>query len=158
MIYAVIGIALILLMLLWTGRKSVQHEVTINASPEQVWKVLIATDKYIEWNPVMQLLEGEIKEGNTVKYQFTQDVNNVSQIQSNVVKVIPNELLNQKGGLPLLLTFNHRYIIESSGKNTKLTIHEAYHGIGVNFWNPEPVEQAYKRLNLALKDRVENNH
>ena len=154
--YIAIGILALLLVLVLTGRKSVHHEITINASPEKVWSVLVDTDNYESWNPVMKLLEGEVKEGNKVKYQFTQDADNISEIPSNVKKVIPNELLNQGGGLPFILTFNHKYLLEPLGNGTKLIIHEDYKGIGVNFWNPAPVEVAYGRLNQAIKKRTES--
>ena len=86
---------------------------------------------------------------------FTQDEKSTSEIGATVVQVIPNKLLNQKGGIPLVLTFNHRYVLESTGNSTKVIIHEDYKGIGVNFWNPQSVEEAYKRLNFALKERAE---
>lgn len=157
MIYIVIGILTLLGILIFTGNKSVHHEVTINASPQQVWKVLMDTDKYHEWNPVMQLLEGEIIVGNQVKYQFTQDANNKSQISAKIEQIIPNRLLNQTGGMPYILTFNHKYILEAKEEQTKIIIHEDYRGIGVNFWNPKQVEIAYGRLNKALKNKIENH-
>jgi hypothetical protein len=113
--------------------------------------------EYPNWNPVMKLIDGEVKEGCKVKYQFIQDADNISEIPASVIQIVPKELLNQKGGLPLILTFNHKYILESSGNSTRVTIHEDYRGIGVNFWNPKPVEEAYARLNFALKKRLEEN-
>lgn len=153
--YIVLGILAVLIILVFTGNKSVHHEITINAAPEKVWDILTNMDEYPNWNPVMKLLEGEVQEGNKVKYKFTQDEKSISEIDAIVVQVIPNKLLNQKGGIPLILTFNHRYVLESTGNSTKVIIHEDYKGIGVNFWNPQSVEEAYKRLNVALKNRVE---
>lgn len=150
------ALLLILIVLYFTGNKSVHHEISINASPAKVWEVLSDTDSYNSWNPVMKLLEGKIQEGNKVKYQFTQDADNVSEIPSLVKKVVPNKLLNQGGGLSMVITFDHRYILEPEGNGTKLTIHEDYKGIYVNFWNPTPVEKAYARLNEALKHRAES--
>ena len=155
LMYIAFGVITLLIILIIAGRKSVHNEITINASPEKVWSVLINTDDYDNWNPVMKLLEGEVKEGNKVKYQFTQEEGKVSEIPSTVKKVVPNKLLNQGGGLPLVLTFDHKYVLEPSRHGTKLIIHEDYRGVGVNFWNPKPVEQAYARLNKALKDKVE---
>ena len=48
-------------------------------------------------------------------------------------------------------------MLEPTGNSTKVIIHEDYRGIGVNFWNPQPVEEAYKELNIALKNRVEQS-
>lgn len=154
-------ITLIVLLLLSvilyiTGHKSVHQEIIINASPEEVWDVLTDTENYKDWNPVMELIEGSLEEGSLVKYRFTQDEQNVMEIPSSVKKVVPNELLNQGGGMPVFLTFNHKYILEKVSEGTKVTIHEDYAGFYVNFWNPEPVEAAYGRLNEALKQRVES--
>lgn len=153
--YILLSVLALLIILVITGRKSVHHEITINATPAEVWNTLYNMSDYPNWNPVMQLMDGTVQEGNKVKYKFTQDENTSSEITSTVVKVEPYKLLNQKGGIPLVLTFNHKYILEPSGNGTKVTIHEDYTGIGVNFWNPQPVEEAYKRLNNALKNRVE---
>ena len=144
------------IVLILTGKKSVHHEIIINANPQKVWKVLTETEKYDEWNPVMKLLEGEIKEGNKVKYQFTQDSENISEIPSKVKEIVPNQLLNQGGGLPLVITFDHKYILEPIQNGTRLIIHEDYRGVWVNFWNPAPVEAAYVNLNKAIKQRVES--
>jgi len=157
LMYIVLGILAVLIILVFTGNKSVHHEISINADPEKVWDILTNMDEYPSWNPVMELLEGTVQEGNKVKYKFTQDENTTSEIGATVLQVTPNKLLNQKGGIPLVLTFNHKYILESAGNSTKVIIHEDYRGIGVNFWNPQPVEEVYKRLNIALKNRVEQS-
>ena len=148
-------IVLLLAVLYFLGRKSVHHEILIDASPEKVWTVLLDTDSYDDWNPVMKLLEGDVKEGNRVKYRFTQDAGNSSEIPSTVKKIIPHQLLNQGGGMPGVVTFDHKYILESADQGTKLTIHEDYAGIYVNFWDPTPVGEAYGRLCEAIKARVE---
>lgn len=152
-----IGVIVVIIILIFTGRKSVHHEITIEAPSQKVWETLINMSEYPNWNPVMKLIDGEVKEGCKVKYQFIQDADNISEIPASVIQIVPKELLNQKGGLPLILTFNHKYILESSGNSTRVTIHEDYRGIGVNFWNPKPLEEAYARLNFALKKRLEEN-
>lgn len=117
--------------------------------------MLFDMEGYSSWNPVMELLEGVVQEGEKVKYRFTQDEGSSSDIGATVVNVVPGKLLNQKGGVPLVLTFDHRYELEQVGDSTKVVIHEEYRGVMVNFWNPKAVEKAYGRLNEALKERVE---
>jgi hypothetical protein len=56
------------------------------------------------------------------------------------------------------LTYDHRYVLEPFENGTKVTIHEDYAGIGVNFWNPSAVQKAYARLNTDLKRRVESQY
>lgn len=154
--YIFSGILLLLVVLALTGKKSVHHEININAPADKVWQTLMRMDAY-QWNPVIQLIEGEVKAGNKVKYLFTQEEGKSYEVETAVEQVIPNKLLNQKGGIPWTLTFNHKYILETEGSTCKMIIHEDYTGMGVHFWNPSPVEQAYKRLNEALKKEVESN-
>ena len=154
-LYILIAILFIAIVLVFTGNKTVSHKITINAAANNVWAVLMDVDTYKEWNPVMQLNEGIIKEGEIVKYQFTQAQDNSYEIPIKVVKIEPNQLLNQKGGIPMVLTYNHQYILKELGNKTEVEIKEQYKGLYVNFWNPKPVEAAYKRLNEALKNRVE---
>lgn len=155
MVYLILALSALIILSL-TGSKSVHHEIMIDASPEKVWSVLTDTDNYDSWNPVMKLLEGTILEGNKVLYQFTQDAENISEIPSKVKTVKANNLLNQGGGMPFIITFDHRYILEEQGEKTNLIIHEDYKGLYVHFWNPMPVQEAYQRLNEAIKERVES--
>lgn len=113
------------------------------------------TEAYPEWNPTMQLVKGKVEEDSKVTYKFTQDDNNSYEIPVTVKQINPNVLLNQTGGYPFILSYNHKYVLEALGNTTKVTIHEDYRGVGVNFWNPKPVEIAYGRLNEALKKRAE---
>ncbi|MEM1121661.1 MAG: SRPBCC domain-containing protein [Bacteroidota bacterium] len=147
---------IVLAILYFFGKKSVHHEILINASPEAVWSVLTDTPEYDNWNPTMKLLERKIKKGNKVKYQFTQSADKSYAIETYVKEVIPNKLLNQGGGLTGIISFDHRYLLEAINNKTKVTIHEDYGGIYVNFWNPSPVAKAYQQLNQALKVRVES--
>ena len=59
--------------LLFIGKRSVHSIISIKATPNQVWEVITNTSQYSEWNSVMNLLEGNIKERSLVKYRFTQE-------------------------------------------------------------------------------------
>jgi hypothetical protein len=151
-----VGIPLIILVVLYfLGRKSVHAEIILKAAPENVWNILMDKASYKEWNTVLIPISGDLSVGSTVEYEFHQDENTKSVIPSKVKKLMKNELLNQGGGLPGVLTYNHKYILEAHSKGTKLIIHEDYRGIGVPFWNPAPVQKAYERLCQNLKTRAE---
>jgi hypothetical protein len=155
--FIILLITIIVIVVLYLfGKKSVHSEIIISAKVNAIWTVLTDTEKYPEWNPVFKVLEGELIEGGTVKYEFTQDENTTSEIPSKVIEIKENELLNQAGGIPVVLTYNHKYILKPIDEGTKVTIQEDYRGIFVLFWNPDPVQKAYERLNEALKTRVES--
>lgn len=145
---------LILATLYVFGKKSVHSEMIIPAAKQQVWSVLTDTNNYAEWNKVLLVLDGSFEPGKFVKYAFYQDSENSYEITAKVKQMIEHEVLNQTGGTSGILTFDHRYKLEEVKEGTKVIIHEEYRGIAVPFWNPAPVEKAYERLNLQLKQRV----
>ena len=144
----------VLVLLYLFGRKSVHTEIDIPAPVDQVWSVLMNIDVYPHWNTVMEPLTGELKEGETLVYRFHQAEGQAYEVSSNVKQIVKNSLLNQAGGVPAILTYNHRYELVAIENGTRVIIHEDYRGIAVPFWNPAPVLAAYQRLNQALKKRV----
>ena len=144
----------ILLVLYLTGRKSVHTEIFIPADPEKIWAVLMDVTGYKEWNPVLIPVEGEFTEGARLKYEMVQPDGKRSKLNARVIKLIDQKLLNQFGGIPGILTFDHKYILDPVNEGTRVTIHEDYRGIGVLFWNASWVEPAYERINTELEKRV----
>ena len=151
-----VGITLLIIVVLYIlGKKSVHAEIVINASQEKVWSVLMDKAVYSEWNSVLIPVKGDLEVGSKVEYEFHQDENTKSVIPSKILAIEENKLLNQGGGIPGVLTYNHKYILEKTEDGTKVIIHEDYKGVGVPFWNPAPVQKAYERLCEDLKNRVE---
>jgi hypothetical protein len=146
--------AILLIVLYLAGRKSVHTKLIIPADPEKIWAVLMDIPGYKEWNPVLIPIEGSFVEGARLKYEMIQPDGNRSELNAKVIKVIEQKLLNQFGGIPGILTFNHKYILDPVDAGTRVTIHEDYRGIGVIFWNAGWVEPAYERINIELKKQV----
>ena len=144
------------LLVLWLiGKKSVTAEVTIHASGEKVWQSLTRFEQVREWNKVLIPIEGTMQEGKKIKYEFYQAAGKEATVMRAKVKAVTTEkLIHQTGGLPLVLTFNHKYILEQQPHATKVIIHEEYRGLMVPFWSPKPVALAYERLLNSLKDEV----
>ena len=156
--WSIAGLILIglILLLLIIGRKSVSAEVTIRASQAEVWRALTDPALIRIWNKVLVPVEGRLQEGAKVTYEFYQEPQGKPAVMAAQVKqLIINELINQKGGMMGVLTFDHRYILSATDQGTTVRIHERYRGIMVPFWDPAPVEHAYERLLLALKQELE---
>ncbi len=148
-----LGVSVVFVSLL-TGCKTVHTEIVIPAEPNEVWQVLVDSDSYKDWNPVLVPVSGRLLEGESMVYQMTGPDSSKTQIQAEVVKMeVPKEL-NQYGGLWGILTFDHYYILEPVEGGTKVTQYEIYRGIGVWFWNASWVEPAYSNVNEALRDQV----
>ena len=134
--------------------KTFHTEITIPADPETVWSVLMDAPRYKEWNPLLVPIEGNLQEGQKIKYRMTQPGGKQSELTSRVKKIIEYKELNQGGGIPGILTFNHKYLLEPVDGGTRVTQHEVDRGVGLLFWDSSWVEPTYKKENEALKDRV----
>ena len=87
MLYLLFGLILLLFILFLTGRKSVHHEIIIHSDTETVWNVIINMDEYPNWNPVMELLEGTLIQGNQVKYLLTPNENTAIEVRATVARL-----------------------------------------------------------------------
>ncbi len=149
-----ITIALILaavVLLALFARKSVQTELTIEAAPEDVWAVLIDPTSYAEWNPILVAVEGTFEEGATMAVDMRNPDGSITAMTPRVKELLPGSKLNQFGGIPGVLTYDHTWSLESVDGGTRVLQFEEYRGIGVLFWNPASVEAAYNEANTNLK-------
>lgn len=137
-----------------TGRKSVHAERIIAASPEAVWQVLTDTASYGEWNPIFVRATGRYVEQGTMHYQMKTADGGTTAVEARVQRVVDDREINQFGGMPGVLTFNHTWRLEPTAGGTRVTQQEAYRGIGVWFWSPAWVEEAYGEALVALEQRV----
>ena len=77
----------------------------------------------------------------------------VSSVTPTVRHLEEYAVLNQTGGIPGVLTFDHTWTLEAVEGGTRVVQYEEYRGIGVLFWNPGWVEAAYRRGDLFDKRR-----
>ena len=63
---------LLLLSLFVTGCSDISTQIVIPASPLEVWKVLVDTQGYQDWNPTWRPKEGSLQQGAYIKYDYIQ--------------------------------------------------------------------------------------
>lgn len=134
--------------------KTFRVEAVVPAAPEAVWAVLIDTGRYPEWNPVFVAVDGTYAEGakvtNTVRFPDGSDV----VMTATVRALVADRELRQSGGMPGVLTFDHRWLLEPVEGGTRVVQHEVDRGIGLWFWNSDWIEPAYSDVLDALARRV----
>lgn len=136
------------------GNKSVKVEILIPASQEVIWQVLTELEHYPLWNPAFEYQEGDLHEGSKITYLVSEIEGKATTISATVNEIQPNFILNQSGGVWGVITFDHTYSLTPHGNETKVTIYEEYRGFYVNFWDTSNIYRQYKKLALALKNRV----
>lgn len=154
-IAAVVLLTVALVVLFVLGRKTFHAEITIEATPEEVWSVLTDAPGYAAWNPLLVPISGEIREGAEVVYRMTRPNGEQSTMKTRVGRVAVGQELNQRAGIPGILTADHSYRLEPAQGGTRLIQHEVDRGVAMLFWDSSWVQPTYEKVNLALKRRVE---
>ena len=70
MVAATVLPALVFVTLFVLGRETFHAEITIEATPEEVWSVLTDAPGYAAWNPLLVPVSGDFSEGAEVEYQM----------------------------------------------------------------------------------------
>ena len=158
-------------------------EITINASPEQVWSVLMDTNKYIEWNPFIKSLQSinssslpihlnddirlECYKSNPSNQSMTTKTTTTTQsFQAKITQYNPNQMITWTGSLisPILFQGKHslelQTIVSSEHQvdSTKFIHKERFYGLFVILAkkNLNTVTRSnFIAMNEALKQRVE---
>ena len=92
-------------------RKTFEVEAVIASPPEAVWSVLMDTAAYPEWNPVFVEVDGAFVEGGRVQNTVRDPSGKLLEMTATVTALTPERELRQKGGVPLVITFDHRWIL-----------------------------------------------
>ena len=141
----------------WLGCKSIHTEIAIQASPQDVWEVISANDRYPEWNPYHVRVDGELVEGSTLDVEIHKPNGNRVEIQPQVITVTPEKELTWGGGIPGLFTGTHVFEIVQREKDVLFIQREQFRGLFVWFAELDSIEEGYDLMNRALKARAENS-
>lgn len=138
-------------------KASIETSILIDASPEKVWNTLTDFNSYPAWNPFVQRLEGNVKEGNKIKIQLPG-----MKFKPTVLTFAKNKKFEWLGNFLFKGIFDGNHIFELMEKEHQtLFIHrENFSGILVKMLLKKvgkETEEGFKKMNEALKQRVENN-
>lgn len=136
-------------------------EVTINATPAQVWNVLTDFENYPEWNPFIKEFKGNPATDKKVSV-FIQPPGQKGMRFTPEIKVWePNKHFAWKGKVMFKGIFDgeHHFELEAlPNGTTKLIQHEYFSGILVPIMKKSlqnETKQGFEALNLAIKERAE---
>ncbi len=136
-------------------RKSAHAELMFQQPAEEVWAALMDTSVQSDWNPIFDSVEGVYGVGATMQYGMVTSDGSVVPVEARVIEMVPNKLLNQFGGYPGILTFDHQWILEATPEGTRVVQHEEYRGVGVLFVDVSYVPGLYQQGLVALRSRLD---
>lgn len=137
--------------------KTYQAEITIDASAEAIWNVLVDTDNYAEWDPGMIRIEGDLAPGGKVKF-FTK----FSPDQAFAVKVTgfePGKKMVLTGGMPFGLFKSERThtLKENTDGRTHFHTIESFSGLLYPLFGKQipDLTESFNNFVTGLKARAE---
>ena len=141
--------------------KSIQTEIIINASAENVWNTLIDFDKHPEWNPFIKKLTGEAKVGEKLRVEIHPPNQKPSTFTPNVLTVEAQSHLFWRGTLfaSFVMAGEHHYEIETiEPQKVRFKHYENFTGVLAGLVMKkigEDTTKGFVAMNEAIKARAE---
>ena len=141
--------------------KELRTQIEINATPERVWDVLTAFDRFSEWNPFITRAEGDIQEGARLRVHIEPPGGKAMTFKPTVVRAVAGQELRWLGHLLIPGVFDGEHIFEISRAGdgrTRFVQREEFRGLLVPvLWNSlaTNTKNGFEAMNAALKERAE---
>ena len=135
-------------------------EITVDAPPEDVWRVLADVDAYPEWNPFVVDLSGALVQGERVDVTIRDARDRDQRFRPRLVEVSPGRRLVWLGrlGIPGVFDGEHRFELSPAGDGRTRLVHaETIRGLLVPMLRgrlERDVQPQFAALNEALAARV----
>ena len=138
--------------------KEVRTEIEIGTGPERVWKILADFEKYDQWNPFINRITGQAKQGARIEIHIETPGGKSRKYEPTVTKVDQGRELRWLGK-SWLLNGEHIFTIEQLQAERVRFIHrEVFDGPLISLFGKSldtDVKQGFEEMNKALKERAE---
>ncbi|MGW6276831.1 SRPBCC family protein [Kribbella sp. NPDC055071] len=145
------------------ARPFVLHtELDIDASPEQVWKVLTDRQAYPEWNPFIISSTGDLTKGATITNVLRDTKGAETTFTPELLAVEPNKELRWIGKIAFGGIFDgeHAFRLEPlPDGRTHLIQEERFRGVAIPFTRSmlkTTIKPQFEAMNQALAARAAN--
>ena len=140
--------------------KKIETEISILASPDEVWAVLSDFGRYPEWNPFLRYIRGEMRVGGTLEVRIQPPGGTGMTFRPEVLRVDPAKEFRWKGKLFVKGIFDgeHYFILQKKAEQETRVIHgELFSGFlaGMLSGMLSKTEAGFKLMNEALKIECE---
>lgn len=141
--------------------KQLRTEIDIQATPAQVWQVLIDFGTYPQWNPFMTEATGTARPGERLTIRMQPEGGRAMTFRPTVREVISGRRLRWLGHLlvPGIFDGEHSFSLEPLlDGGTRLIQQEDFRGVLVPLLAKSLDRRtlpAFERMNRALKQRAE---
>jgi hypothetical protein len=143
-------------------RHQLTTEITIDATPVEVWNILTDLDEYQSWNPFITSSQGRVAVGQRLTNRMEPPGGRAATFKPTVTVADPATTFEWLGrlGLPGIFEGRHRFELHpTTDGGTRLIHREHFFGLLVpmlrSSLNAE-TKQGFELMNEALKARAES--
>jgi hypothetical protein len=135
-------------------------ESEIEAAPERIWDILVAFDRYPEWNPFLFRIEGDLMLGARLKVSATSSEGRQWTFKPTIALIEPARELRWQDSLLLPGLFSGEQffsLIELETGRTRLIHGGNFSGLIVKYMGRflTEIARGFVGMNQALKRRAE---
>lgn len=141
--------------------KEIKTEITINANPIKVWKLLTDFENYPNWNPFIKSINGEVKVGNKITARIEPPDASGMTFKPIVLTYEPNKELRWIGTLLFKGLFDgeHKFeLVDNRNGTTTFIQSERFNGILVPLFAKQldnNTKRGFELMNKKLKEMAE---
>jgi len=141
--------------------KTIETEIVIDATPDEVWAVLTDFSSYPAWNPFIREISGELRIGAPLKVSLALPGSKPMLIRPVLREASRAWELRWMGSLWLggLFEGEHAFRIgHEAPRRVRFRQSETFHGILVPLLPDSlyrKIREGFEEMNRALKERVE---
>lgn len=138
--------------------KELNTEITINANPKKVWKILTNQNEYSKWNTFIKKIDGKLDIGERLKVIIQPKKTSKMTFKPIVLDYKDEKTLKWKGKFIFdgLLDGTHIFeLFDNKNGTTTFKQREIFEGILVRFLNLDSTKKGFERMNSELKKRCE---
>ncbi|MEW6605349.1 MAG: SRPBCC domain-containing protein [Thermoproteota archaeon] len=140
--------------------KELHTEIEISASLETVWDIIADFAKYEEWNPFINKVTGQTKQGSKIEIHIQTPAGKKRKYEPTVTKVDNGRELRWMGK-SWLLNGEHIFTIEPLQEGKVRFVHrEVFDGLLTGFFGNSldtDIRKGFEEMNRALKERAERS-
>ena len=115
--------------------KRLHTDIDIEASPDQVWSVLVDLARYSDWNPFIVEAEGAVEVGARLRLRMSPPGGRPVTLEPKATVVVPGRLFEWLGrvAVPGLFSGRHRFELHRTETGTRVEHSEVFTGVLVPF-------------------------
>ena len=115
--------------------KRIETTIEMNATPEEVWEVLMDFPSYAAWNPMVVAISGEPKPGSHLEVKIAMKNGRRLTFRPNVVEYEAGQRFAWLGKVAVRGLFDglHRFQVDANGSTTTFVHSEEFRGLLPSF-------------------------